>query len=432
MRRATLACIAVVVLTACDDEGDQAPRPDRTPSSQATSEAAPQGPTDSERLNALLVRRAAALEQRRPRAYAATATGEQRRRDLAVARNVAALPLRNVTISPGEPEIDGSRARLPVRIGYALQGVAGRFTSDRVLLAGRAGGRWRITGERRARRRLPWEISRQRLIPAGAFSILTPDTLLPAAAGLPQALDAARRRIVALLPGARLRRRTLVVVAADVAAARALTGSIRGVERLGAITEATVRTGEPAGRVTEVVGVRLLVIWPQYLATDPAGRERVLVHELTHAALAKETSARLPAWLAEGMALHVSGDRRIAEAARLITGLVIPDAASAGALTARRSLSLPALSKPDAIARLAGPAQGAAYAYSSASAAYIVTRFGERRLRRLYDAFNDEDLQGQPGARVADAAVRRVLGVRLARLNRDVRRWILTTTAAAP
>ena len=91
----------------------------------------------------------------------------------------------------------------------------------------------------------------------------------------------------------------------------------------------------------------------------------------------------------------------------------------------RRSLTLTALSQPDAIGRLSGKAQSAAYAYASAAAFYINDRFGRRKLLRLYDAFNREALAGE-GPELADQAVRAVLGMPLTRLERDLRRWIVT------
>jgi hypothetical protein len=114
----------------------------------------------------------------------------------------------------------------------------------------------------------------------------------------------------------------------------------------------------------------------------------------------------------------VSGDRRAAEAAELV--------GSAPSGAARRALTLRGLSRPDAIARLHGAGQEAAYAYASAAAFYIVGRYGRQRYLRLYDAFNDETLPGRAGVGVTDQAVRRTLGVSLTKLERDLRLWIRT------
>jgi hypothetical protein len=206
-----------------------------------------------------------------------------------------------------------------------------------------------------------------------------------------------------LLQG-RLRRRYLVVVARDAAAARRLTGSIRGLDGLVALTDTEVRQEGDALRVTEVGSQRLLVIWPAFAAIDLEARRIAVTHELTHAALAPVTSGRTPGWLTEGLALYVSGDDRTLEAATL------------GGPGLRR------LSRPDAFARLAGDAQRQAYALASAAAFSIAQRHGREALIELYLAFNRPSLVGERGdPALTDAAVRRVLGVSLAALEREVR-----------
>jgi hypothetical protein len=172
---------------------------------------------------------------------------------------------------------------------------------------------------------------------------------------------------------------------------RGLTRQIHGLESLAAISDSTINERGAARAVTAVVSLRLLVIASAYSALVPEGRRRVIAHELTHAALAGSTSGRTPAWLVEGVAMYVSGDRRPAP----------PDG------------DLAALSKPASIARLSGARQAAAYAASSAAAFAIVDRFGPRRLLALYDAFNDPALAGEPGRRLVDRALRRELGVSL-------------------
>jgi hypothetical protein len=198
-----------------------------------------------------------------------------------------------------------------------------------------------------------------------------------------------------LLTRGRLRRRYLVVVAAGSEQARALTVQIRGVETLAALSDASVIQRGSAARTTKVGSVRLVVVWPPFSALDPVGRRRVVTHELTHAALTGATSGRTPAWLVEGVALYVSGDRR---------------AAPPGA-------DLAALSRPDAIARLSGRAQATAYHAGSAAAYAIADRFGHERLLELYEAFNDPDLRGRAGPRLVDRALRRELGITLEELS---------------
>ena len=243
---------------------------------------------------------------------------------------------------------------------------------------------------------------------SGHFVVIAPLEL--DLATLVDALEGGYARMGDVLKKPRLRRRYLVVVAGGAQAARSLTNEIRGVESLAAISDAEVQETGPAQRVSEVVSQRLVVVWPPFSTLGAEGRQRVVTHELTHAALAGVTSGRTPAWLTEGIALYVSDDRRVDEAAQLRVQGELP--------------SLRRLSRPDAIARLSGDRQAAAYAYASAAAFYLAERFGRQRLLRLFDAFNDEDLAGHGGPAVADRAVRRVLGISAARLERDLRDWI--------
>jgi hypothetical protein len=281
-----------------------------------------------------------------------------------------------------------------------------------------------VSAEWSRRERDPWEMGPVVEHRSRHFVVIAPRGLDIEAAGLPETLEGGYARMGDVLRRPKLRPRYLVVVAQAAGAARALTERIRGVGGLAAISDSEVREAGPARKVTAVPSQRLLVVWPPFSALDAVGRRRVVTHELTHAALAGVTSGRTPSWLLEGVALYVSEDRRVAEAAQLVAG-----AASGGA---RRALTLTGLSGPDAIARLQGMGQQAAYAYASAAAFYIVARYGRGRYLALYDAFNDENIPGRPGPAVTDRAVRRTLGVSLTRLERDLRRWIVTRAVVAP
>ena len=159
-----------------------------------------------------------------------------------------------------------------------------------------------------------------------------------------------------------------MIAAADPGQARELTSQIRGLESLAAISDATINERGPARAVSSVVSLRLLVVASTFAGLGAEGQRRTIAHELTHAALAGSTSGRTPAWLVEGVAMYVSGDRRPAP-----------------------GTDLAALSQPTAIAKLSGSAQAQAYAASSAAAFAIVDRFGSRKLLSLLDAFNDPD-----------------------------------------
>jgi hypothetical protein len=363
-------------------------------------------------------RRARALQAGQPRAYAATATGPQRLRDREAARNAGSLRLRDVQLAVDSADVSGRNATLKVRSTYGIRGVRGSFAAARRVTAVRVGKRWRVRSETGHRERQPWEVGPMAERRSPHFVVIAPRGLDTDAAGLTAALESGYARMGEVLRRPRLRRRYLVIVAGGATAARALTERISGVESLAAISDSEVRETGAARRVTAVPSQRLFVVWPPFSALDADGRRRVVTHELTHAALAGVTSGRTPGWLLEGVALYVSGDRRAGEAAERLAG--------ASSRASRRALTLAGLSRPDAIARLNGDAQAAAYAYASAAAFYIVDHYGRKRFLELYDAFNDETLPGRPGVAVTGAAVRRTLGVSVTRLERDLRLWIRT------
>jgi hypothetical protein len=305
--------------------------------------------------------------------------------------------------------VDGDRGRIGITLTYAIRGVTGRFASDRDYLALKRDGRWRLSRTVVDRQQPPWEVASFRRVRSRHFVVLAPSGVDPGNGHLLTALEDGYDRIKSLLRRGQLLRRYLVVVAGTAEQARALTSEIRGLATLAALTDTEVNEVGHERRVTDVTSQRLLVIWPAFRdAGDQAAT--VVAHELTHAVLAPLTSGRTPAWLTEGVALYVSGDRRVAEAAERVAGGKGP----------RRVLSLTGLNRPDAIGRLVGSAQAAAYSYSSAAAFYIVGRFGHSRLLELYDVFNEHDVAG------TDAAVRRALNVPLRRLERDLRHWITT------
>jgi hypothetical protein len=418
VRRA--AALAVLLgLAGCGGSGGGKDGPDGT---GARGTEAPKPPGAEAQLTALLARRARALQAGSARRYSATATGAQRSRDRVVARNAAGLPLRRVRLEPRKIEVSGSRAVLQVRSGYSIAGIRGHFEADRTLRARRTGRGWRIASTASRRQRHPWEIERFASRRTDHFTILAPAAL--ADDGLETALEGGYDLMGEVLVKGVLRRRYLVVVAGDAAQARQMTTGIRGVATLAAISDSAVREHGPADRVVQVASQRLVVVWPSFAPLDADGRRRVVAHELTHAALAGKTSGRTPGWLVEGIALYVSGDRRVGDAARFVAG----DAGS----VSRRALTLTGLSSPGAIGRLDGEGQSAAYAYSSAAAFYITERFGRKRYLRLYDAFNDPKLTEPAGAELTAAAIRKTLGIGLLELERDLRRWIVTRAVVDP
>jgi hypothetical protein len=384
------AGLAALVVAGCGGGGDApAPQPTATPGSPAERPE----PTDEELVAELLRDRAAALEAGDRRAYAATAAGAQRRRDRAAGRRAARLRLSDVELEAGTVRVDGRRGTVRVATSYGIEGVRGAFVGRRRVKLVRTADGWRVAGFVGRRGLPPWEVATFAQRRSRHFVVLAPPQV--PVDELIGALESGYATMREQLSRRRLRRRYLVVVAADSGQARALTSAIRGIESLAALVDASVLQVGPAQRTTRVASLRLLVVWPAFEPLDAAGRTRVVTHELTHAALAPTTSGRTPAWLTEGVALYVSGDRR---------------PAPAGA-------DLDALPHGDAIARLTGAAQATAYETSAAAAFAIADRFGHRRLLALYDAFNDPRLRGRPGRRLVDRALRRELGITLADLE---------------
>lgn len=365
-------------------------------------------------LQQMLDGRARALARGDARALAATATGKQRARDRRSARRIRGLGVHGVKLAAEGGDLRKPRLGLQARLTYAVRGISGRFATSLRLGLQWTGRDWRVRSSTARRGQAPWEVAPQRRIRSKHFVVWAPRDVDPAAGGLLEALEGGYARMREVLASGRLRRRYLVVVAGDAGQARALTAAIRGIASLAAITDSEVRQEGPAEQVVAVASQRLLVIWPAFLAVGPEARGTVVAHELTHAAVSRSTSGRTPAWLVEGLALYVSGDERVAEAARLRLEGAQPQA-----------LSLRGLTEPDVIATLSGDAQNAAYAYASAAAHYVAERYGQAALLDLYDVFNEESLRGERGdPDLTDRATRRVLGVSLSRLERDLRAWI--------
>jgi hypothetical protein len=364
------ALAAALVLTGCGGS-ERRPRPTPTPTPTAT--AAPR-PTDEALLQRALDTRASAVR-------------------------APGLGVHDVTLRLEDADVRGDRAMLRVRLAYRVRGVRGTFGSASGMWARRdEDGRWRIGRRIGSRDRAPWQADDYVAVPGGHFVIWMPRGLDPGP--LPAALEQGYARLRAELRRGALRRRYLVVVARDPGHAREITSSIRGLSGLTALTDTQVRLVGETERVDAVASQRLLVIWPTFSALTAEQQRQTVTHELTHAVLAPVTSGRVPAWLSEGIALYVSGDRRTPSG---------------------RRPTLRGLSGPDAIGRLDGTRQSEAYARASAAAFLIAERYGRAKLLALYTAFNRDSLPGMPGdPATVDRALRRVLGISLRRLERDI------------
>jgi hypothetical protein len=383
--RAAAALAVLVLVAGCGGGGHSAAR---TQTPGAAGRAKPQAPSDEERIADVLRDRGEALESGDRRAYLATSTRAMRGRDAVAIERAKRLQLRDVELDPGMIKVTGRRAVTKVEQRYSIARISGRFETTRQVRLVRTGERWRVAAVKGKRGLPPWDVADFRERRTRHFVVLGPgtmpiDSLL---AALESGYAAMRTRL-----DQPLRSRYLVIAAANPTQARALTSQIHGLSSLAAISDATISERGSAQAVSTVVSLRLLVVYSAYAGLTAEGRRRTIAHELTHAALAGSTSGRTPAWLVEGVAMYVSGDRRPAPA----------------------DPNLAPLSQPGAIAKLSGIAQARAYATSSAAAFAIVDHWGDKKLLALYDSFNDTSLRGTPGPQLVNRALKRELSVTL-------------------
>ena len=253
-----------------------------TPSPRAATPDPEDG--DLEQLDALLGRRAARARRRPPArlrrhgdrgaANARPGGGAERPRPRPQGRRAA-----RGLVRPRR-----ALGQLRVLALYGVRGVRGRFATARRITARETAAGWRVVRDTSPRERHPWELGRVQARRTKHFVVLAPATLELGA--LTDALEGGYARMGDVLETPRLRKRYLVVVAGGAHSARALTESIRGVESLAAIADAEVQETGPAQRVTAVVSQRLVIVWPPFSTLGPDGQQRVVTHELTHAALA--------------------------------------------------------------------------------------------------------------------------------------------------
>ena len=401
--RLLLAGLVALAAAGCGGGGEHATKP--TPEPTPEEPAADDRPADDAgAIQALLGDRARALEQRDPAAFAGTATGDQRSRDRRAAQRTTRLSLERVRFVADELETSGDEARLAVTMSYRVRGMSRAFLTPRRMIARKTSGGWRVSRDVARREPLPWEIASFTVTRVPHVVLLTPPgvDVAPLRSGLAAAYSEIRRD----LPARDLPRSVLVIGARDATQAARLAGRIaRGVV---ALANVSVEFGPaPAREVERVLSQRMLVIASRWSALPEPERQATLVHEMTHTALDPDTSGRTPPWLAEGVAMYVSGDDR-AEEARLRAG------------GAAESIQLRRLCKPDSIFKLNGQEQGAAYAASSGAAEAIVARHGTPALFRLYDAFNDSTIDGPTCAATTDRMLRRTLGMSLPELDAAV------------
>ncbi|WP_326603222.1 hypothetical protein OG930_12365 [Streptomyces sp. NBC_01799] len=366
-----------------------------------TAPAATSPDTTVRDVRATLDRRAAAVLDHDPDAYAATvapgATGLRtaQRRELA---NLADVPLSSWTYSVTDVHEHGTdKATADVELRYRIAGYdSAPVTVDRVLDMERHGadGRWYIAADRAGKGsgRQLWQQGVVRVV-RGAHSLVlgvgrtqeelrriadTEDRAVPAvSAAWPEHWAA---RVVVIVP------KTVDDMAGLLGAPVA---NYRGI--------AAVTTGETGGS-GRTPADRVIVNPQAYAMLGTFGQRVVLTHETAHVATRARTSAATPTWLSEGFAdwaAYRAEDRTPAQAA--------PELAEA----VRRG-ELPAALPTDEDFRFGGDSGRLARAYEGGwlACALIADHWGEEKLFAFYRAVAGHS--GRDGA--VEQALHEVLG----------------------
>ena len=405
-------------LAACgDNANDSPPRESKT---TADSEAKPKPtppPSNAAQLDELLKVRAQALESGQVEAFLKTSTGAQATRDRRAIAAAEDLPIETVRLTAPATEIEGDRATLRANMLYTFDRVDTTFVKTSRMTAVKTPEGWRISNDRPSAGVLaPWEYARYRARTSKNFLALAPRNLK--VGSLMRDLEKGRARMRRGLPGVKVPRRVLVIVARNGNDTRALTTNLKTLRSLVAVAEAKFSVTGSAKRISRLEGERVFVLWRSYGSRSATERQKVVAHELVHVALANRTSARTPPWLYEGIALYASGDNRSGDAGALISGRgVLRDASKQSA--AKAAMSLNRLSNVKALDNMSSVSLAFAYAYSSAAAYTIAAKHGRNALLRLITAYNSEKNRGS-GRKLADRVVRRTLHKSLKTLESEI------------
>jgi hypothetical protein len=423
LSRMAAVLAAALLITACGggSGGDPKPASKKTASTRAPAAKKKEPPSDTDQLNDLLENRANALEVGDIRGFVATATGAQVARDRRAAANAKVLPLTSVDLTAGGTEVDGDRATMRVDMIYRFDGVDAEYLKTSRMTAKKTESGWRISNDRPSAGMLaPWEYTRYKARTSKHFLALAPQSLK--VGSLMKDLEKGRERMKRGLPGVKAPDHTLVIVARNGTDTKALTKNYHTLSAIVAVAEYNVKLDGPARKVTGVAGQRVFVLWRSYGNRGSDDRRMVIAHELTHASMVRNTGGRVPAWLVEGLAMYVSGDKRAGDAGALLSGARLRDASKQPA--AERALSLTRLAKPTSLDRMSAIPLAFAYSYASAAAYTVATKHGGvKALLRLYKAFNSAKFHGAPGRALSDRVLRKTLHVSLKKFESEVQAY---------
>ena len=362
--------------------------------------------TPEEQVREKLAERAVALARGDAYALRATSMGTpQQARDRRWTRWMRGAPLAALRYTAADVQVDGDRATAQVTMRYRMRGVPRPFITFREMEL-EDNTNWVIRSDRGVGEQAPWEVAPFTARRSRHIVLLTaPGARVPDLLG---DLERAYRKITRTLPRRPLPERVLAVALASVDQGRRFTRFYNG--SVAAMDDVTYRFGPlPAGAVQEVLSQRVLIDARFFRRTARAIRRPMLAHELVHVALDPKAAQRTPAWLFEGLAMYLAGER-----------LGGPDVAAEGAAVARaQDIGISDLCDPDAISERRGNAQWNAYVVSTAAVDAIVQRHGRRGALALHDAFRDESITGS-ACRATELALRDRLGMSIEELDRAI------------
>jgi hypothetical protein len=367
-------------------------------------------------LQALLARRATAVLHHDRAGWAATvdtdtpaaAAGQAAEYDRIAAlpvtrwqyRPAGAAPVASAALTAGAAIGPGGTIAVPVTLTYRLAGDTRDVVRTRTLtvkLGGMTG--WRVVSETAAADtdRDLWD--------------LAPVTVARAVRGVSVGLGAAPSEVAALaaridtaaasvdaLWGPSWPRQVVVVLPGDASGFQAFLEHPAGAApaQFAAVTTGWLDRGRSGPHAIAAAADRVVLNPDVWARLTDAGRQAVLVHELTHVATRATTSATPPTWLDEGLAAWV-GYRDAG-----LTG----SAVAADALPAVRAGRLPTALPADGDFDPARGDAGPAYAQAWVACDLIVARAGVPGLVAVYRAAASAG--GGPAR--ADAALRQTLG----------------------
>ncbi|GAA2890876.1 hypothetical protein GCM10010517_55150 [Streptosporangium fragile] len=150
--------------------------------------------------------------------------------------------------------------------------------------------------------------------------------------------------------------------------------------------------GSTRGLAAMATADRVIVLPSGYARLTPTGRDVVITHELTHVATGATRGGRVPMWLSEGFADYVG-----------YRGAGIPVRVAAAELAAEvRAGIVPAGLPGPADFAPGAPRLAQAYEEAWLACRFVVERFGEKALVRLYGSDTGTTL-GLPEAELTEA-----------------------------